>query len=162
MRRPLLLVLAIFCFLAAPIQAKHLEGRTGFGLTLHDFDMTPAISFRYHMTNYQSVTLLAGFNSDPDKRAMVVGGKLYQNAHLEENMNFYVGVGGFLISDKGNQPTLSSGIELSGFFGSEFFFSGLSNLGFMFETGLAVRTVRQLAIATLGNGFIGGAIHYYF
>ncbi len=149
-------------FFSPPAQAVHLEGRTGFGITLHDFDMTPAISVRYHMTNYQSVVLLAGFNTDPDKRALVLGGKLYQNAHLEENMNFYVGVGGFLIQDKGGYPTVSTGVEFSGFFGSEFFFKGLPNLGVMFETGLAVRTVRQVSVATLGNGFLGAAIHYYF
>ncbi len=162
MRKSLFLVMASLCLLSSPAFAKHLEGRTGFGVTLHDFDLTPAVSFRYHISNYQSVTLLAGFNSDPDKRALVLGGKLYQNAHLEENLNFYVGCGGFLIQDKGGLPTTSTGLELSGFFGAEFFFGGLPNLGVMFETGIAVRTVRQVAIATLGNGFMGAAIHYYF
>jgi hypothetical protein len=142
--------------------ARHLEGRTGMGVTLHDFDYTPSVSLRYHMSNYQSVVLLAGFNTEDTKHSLVLGGKLIQNVHLEENMNFYVGIGGFLIADRAGFPTTSGGIELSGFFGGEFFLTGLPNLGISFETGVAMRTVRQVSFATLGNGFLGAAVHYYF
>lgn len=156
------LAIVLEVFFCGHLWARHLENRTGLGVTLHDFDSTPAISLRYHMSNYQSAVLLAGFNSDDAHKSFVVGGKLYQNAYLEENINFYVGVGGFVIGDKGSYPSSATGIELNGFFGAEFFLPGLQNLGIMFETGVAVRTLREVSIATLGNGFLGAAVHYYF
>jgi hypothetical protein len=149
-------------FLSVAASARHLESRTGFGLTLHSFQQIPALSMHYHMTDYQSAVVLAGVNTDPDEKSFVMGGKYYQNAHLEENLNFYVGIGGFLISSKSGQPSSATGFEIDGLFGAEFFFAGLPNLGIQFETGVGVRTLRQVSIATIGSGFLGGAIHYYF
>jgi len=156
-----LLLLAI-ALAPSALQARQLGGRTGFGMTLHDFNNTPSLSMRYHMSNYQSATVLVGFNTDDANRSFVLGGKFYQNAHLEENLNFYIGVGGFIIADKGGNPTTSTGIEINGLFGAEFFIPGLHNLGLQFETGVAIRTVRRVSFATLGNGFLGMGIHYYF
>src|SRR4051794_38064962 len=102
-----LIVLAVL--VSAPSTfARHLEGRTGFGITLHDFNYTPAISMRYHLSNYQSFQALVGFDTSEAKKTLVLGGKFYQNAHLEENMNFYVGIGGFLIADRGPDLSTSS------------------------------------------------------
>ncbi len=155
-------VFATSLFSTTPVLARNMEGRTGFGITLHDFDYTPSLSMRYHMSNYQSATVLVGFNTADPNKTFVLGGKFYQNAHLEENMNFYVGIGGFLIADKAGNPSTSTGIEISGLFGGEYFLPGLPNLGIQFETGVALRTVREVSFATLGNGFLGAAIHYYF
>jgi len=136
---------------------RHLESRTGFGLSIHSYGPIPALSMHYHMTDYQSTVVMAGVNTDSDNRSFILGGKYYQNAHLEENLNFFVGIGGFLISAKAGYPT-----SATGFFGAEFFLAGLPNLGIQFETGIALRTLRQVSFATLGSGFLGGAIHYYF
>ena len=157
-------LLALALFLAPSLlQARHMEGRTGFGITLHDFNTTPCLSLRYHMSNYQSAVVLLGFDTDDDRKTFVVGGKFYQNAHIEENLNFYVGLGGYAIANKlPTEATTSTGLEISGILGGEWFFSGLPNLGFQFETGVALRTVRRISFATMGSGFFGGAIHYYF
>jgi hypothetical protein len=149
---------AFFCL---PLCAKNMDGRLGLGLTIHDYDHTPALSMRYHLSNYTSSTILVGFNSESAIQSFVFGGKLQQNAHLEENLNFYVGVGLFVVQDKGPDPSPSTGIEVDGLFGTEFFFSGLPNLGIQVETGVAMTTLRNVSFRTVGNGFFGGAIHYY-
>lgn len=160
--RPICLVTLWMACCGTASFARHLESRTGFGMTLFNYEQTPCLSLHYHMTDYQSAVVLAGLNTASDSRVIVVGGKYYQNAHLEENLNFYVGVGGFLVSAKAGQPTSATGLEVDGIFGAEFFFSGLPNLGIQFETGVAIRTLNQVSLSTLGSGFLGGAIHYYF
>ncbi len=155
-----LLFLGMLLSMAA--SARHLESRTGFGLTLHSYEQIPALSLHYHMTDYQSTVVMAGINTDANSKSFVLGGKFYQNAHLEENLNFYVGIGGFILSSKAGQPTSATGFEIDGLFGAEFFLAGLPNLGIQFETGVGIRTLRQVSIATIGSGFLGGAIHYYF
>ena len=148
--------------LSVAASARHLESRTGFGVTIHPYGTIPSMSMHYHMTDYQSTVILAGINTDSANKTFVLGGKYYQNAHLEENLNFYVGVGGFMLSAKNGYPSSATGFELDGLFGAEFFPAGLPNLGIQFETGVGIRTLRQVSIATIGSGFLGGAIHYYF
>lgn len=155
-------LLPLVMLLSMAASARHLESRTGFGMTLHSYRQMPALSMHYHMTDYQSTVVMAGINTDPNDKMFVLGGKYYQNAHLEENLNFYVGVGGFILSSKAGGATSSTGFELDGLFGAEFFFAGLPNLGIQFETGVGIRTLRQVSISTIGSGFLGGAIHYYF
>lgn len=155
-------IVAVFLTFTMAIEARHLDGRTGVGITLHDFEYTPSVSLRFHLSNYQSVTVLSGFNTEASKHNLVIGGKLHQNIFLEEGMNFYASVGAFLITGKLGQPTTSGGVEISGCMGGEFFLHNLPNLGFSFETGVAIRTIRQVSFVTLGNGFIGSAVHYYF
>lgn len=156
------LLFAVLLVVSPLAHARHMEGRTGFGLSLHDFNNTPCLSMRYHLSDYQAAEVGAGFDTDDSRKVFVVGAKFYQAAHLEENITFYVGLGGYLISDKGGTSTTSSGLEFQGLFGSEFFLSGLPNLGIVFETGVALRTVRNVSLSTVGSGFLGGAIHYYF
>ncbi len=46
--------------------ARHLESRTGFGMTLHSYGAIPALSMHYHMTDYQSAVVMGGVNTDDD------------------------------------------------------------------------------------------------
>lgn len=147
----------------ASAEARQLDGRSGVGLTMHDLDNTPTMSFRHHLSQYQSFVLLGGFNTASNKKTLILGGKFLHNVHIEENINVHLGMGGYLISGLvGGGPNASSGIELSGILGGEFFLPGLANLGFTFETGVAMRTIDNIHFATIGNGFLGLAIHYYF
>lgn len=155
-------LLLVFLLAASSIYAKNLENRNGFGVSLHDFDQTPSVSMRHHFSAYSSGTLMVGFNSKDANRTILAGGKIYQHAHLEENMNFYVGLGAFFLSHRDTDLSVYSGFELEGLVGGEFFFAGLPNLGFQFETGVALRTVKETVFKTLGGGFLGVGVHYYF
>lgn len=148
--------------LSALVQARHLEGRTGFGVTVHPFAGVPSVSMHHHMSDYQSALVLAGVDTSDSSKTIIAGGKFYQNAHLEENLNFYVGLGGFIISTTKGLPASSTGFEVDGIFGAEVFLAGLPNLGIQFETGIGIRTVPTVSFSTLGSGFLGGAVHYYF
>jgi len=143
------------------LTAKNLTGRFGIGGTLHDFRSTTSLSARLQLTQLTGVGFLAGFDTSDTSNLAVFGAKVLRNAHLEENLNFYVGVGGYVISDK-LTGTVATGWELDGLLGVEFFFSGLPNLGFMIETGVALRTIRAVSFKTLATGLANIGFHYYF
>lgn len=153
---------ALFLLMASFCVAKNLDGRVGFGFSYQDFNQAPALSLRYHFSQYVSATFVAGFDTTDTVNATVLGMKLLRNAHIEENLNLYLGIAGYTVADKSGGAFVTQGFEFDGLLGAEFFLSGLPNLGFIFEVGIAVRTVRNVATKTIGGGLASAGIHYYF
>ena len=57
----------------------------------------------------------------------------------------------------------SSGFELMGFLGAEFFFAGLESLGFTFEAGIGIRSDSDgTRFRTVGDHPMRGGIIFYF
>ncbi|MBI1859479.1 MAG: hypothetical protein HYR96_01000 [Deltaproteobacteria bacterium] len=156
------LVLVVVGFVSFALPAKNLDSRFGFGVATTDFDNLGMLSLRYHIDHFLSTAIQVGFNTDSAVNATRIGAKILRNVSMEENANFFLGAGLFVIADQGKTATLSTGIELDGLIGMEFFFSGLPNLGISVETGLALRSVRAVTFSSLGTGFGAGAVHYYF
>ncbi|MBI4405627.1 MAG: hypothetical protein HY537_15810 [Deltaproteobacteria bacterium] len=152
----------IILLITSVCTAKNLEGRWGAGLVLQDFNNLAALSFKHHFSQHLGVQFLGGFDTQDSSNALILGGKVTRNAYLEENLNFYIGLGGYIISDKNNTENTSTGFELDGLVGAEFFLSGLPNLGFQFEVGAAMRSLRRVSFKTVGGTFAGAGIHYYF
>jgi hypothetical protein len=148
---------------AWPAWGKDLQDRLGFGLSFQSFHDTTSLSLRYCPTNYVIANFLFGFNTDSSEKSTTIGVKLYRHLILEENMNFSAGIGGFILSQRhpssGNQDT---GVEFDALLGGEFFLQGLPHLGFQFEAGLALQSVQTVVFRTIGGGFAGAGIHYYF
>lgn len=142
--------------------ARNMENRFGFGMTINNLGNLPGISFRSPLSKYQSFGGVFAVDTTDGNRLLVLGGKLYQNTVLEENLNFYLGLGAFLEQDGRGGTATTSGFEFQGIVGAEFFLPGLPNLGFAFETGIGIRTLRQVSIHTLGTGFLGSSVHCYF
>lgn len=115
---------------------------------------------RFHPDRYFHGTGVVGVNSSSTTSTIVMGGKLNRNLVSEENALFYIGVGGFMLSNKVG-TTSTSGVELSGLGGVEFFFPGLPNLGVQLEAGLAFRLYNGFQFQTVGGGFASAGMHYY-
>ena len=141
--------------------AKELTERWGAGLTLHDFQRLPAISFRYGIAPNLNAEFLLGVDTNSAAGATAIGVKIYRNAVVESQVNFFVGMGLHYLSQSLAGVT-TSGYELDALMGAEFFLRGLENLGILFETGLGYRSVGGTSLRTVGNGFLGAGIHYYF
>lgn len=157
------LVIALSLLISPWLAAKTLDGRMGAGMTIMDFNRSAALSLKYHPDRYIDLTGLVGFDSDETRNSTVFGAQLHRNFSIEENLNFFLGVGVYSISDKGGDPTAAntSGFEFDGLLGAEFFLSGIPNLGFQFQTGVGIKTLRKLSVKVLGDGFAGVGVHYY-
>jgi len=145
------------------VYAKNLEQRFGAGVSFHDFQKTPALSLRYAASPYFFSDFLAGFDSDDRVNLALLGVKIARHVILEENMNLYLGLGAFYLSAKPEGSTrLQSGLEFDALLGAEFFLAGIPNLGFVLETGIGLRNLDKMTVRTLGSGFLGAGMHYYF
>ncbi len=90
-------------------------------------------------------------------------GKVYRIIFTEENMNFYMGAGGGLISNQTTAANTDSGFELNGFVGGEFFLHGLESLGFTFEAGVGISSLSSgVRFRTFGDSPLRGGIIFYF
>ena len=162
-KHKILLVIVAFLLSITNATAKNLDGRIGPGVVLTDFQRAPALSVRWSPSQWVTTDYLLGFNTDDSVNLTLLGVKVVRHFILEENLNFYLGVGGYYLAAKVDGAALvSTGIELDAILGLEFFLSGLPNLGLQVETGLGMRTVKKMALRTLGNGFLGLGVHYYF
>lgn len=153
----------IFLFLSPLAFSKTLDGRMGAGMTIMDFNRSAALSLKYHATRYIDITGLVGFDTEETKNSTIFGGQIHRNFSIEENMNFFLGLGLYALSEKGSTATSAnhSGIEADGLLGAEFFLPGLTNLGFQFQTGIGIKTMKKLSVKVLGDSFAGVGIHYY-
>ena len=143
--------------------AKNLQGRFGVGPAATDFSQgLSALSMRYHFDPFLSTDVQVAFDTSDENNSSRIGAKICRNVSMEENINFYLGAGLFMIAIKKSAASLQGGGELDGIIGMEFFLTGLPSLGLMVETGLSLHSISSISFNSMGSGFAGGGIHYYF
>ncbi|MEM7646180.1 MAG: organic solvent tolerance protein [Pseudomonadota bacterium] len=147
---------------SVPSFAVDLANRLGVGYTNQLSEELPSITARYYPNSQTGLSLAVGIDTEKDNSKFGVLAKLYRVVFTENNLNFYVGGGAGLLSTEVNAEN-SSGFELMGFLGCEFFFTGLENLGFTFEAGVAVRSDSDgTRFRTVGDHPLRGGIIFYF
>ena len=159
-------VLFGFVFVAAWMassfaQAKDLTNRLGIGFrNAYSFDL-PAVSSVYYPTAELGVVGAIGVDTQDNnsKSAFTVG--LRRIIFKEENMNFFMG-GNLSMLSVETAGKSDSGFEVSALAGGEFFLTGLDNLGFNFETGVAIENVDKTRFRTLADHILRAGIMFYF
>ncbi len=152
------LLFGILLIFSSVTQAKNLDGRTGFGLTHLAFTGAPALSAKFFHTSLIVTGFVVGFDTSLNKYQL--GVRSMRHVISEENMNLFVGIAGYLLSDP--TPLPATGVQFDALLGGEFFLAGLPNLGFQFEVGLGLRFLRNATFRSIGGAFASGAVHYYF
>lgn len=161
MKRTLTIVLLLLgAALGSRAHARNLQNRFGMGMMLHDLNGLASLSLRYVPELHYAVGFSLGFDSGSSGYTMM-GGRVNRYVDLQENLNAYLGVAAYYLS-KATTGVTSRGYQIDALLGIEAFLPGLSDLGFTFETGLGYRSLAGTSLKTLGNGFLGTAIHYYF
>lgn len=162
-RLPLIVTLiSALLTLGSFAQAKDLANRLGIGYADQFSTSIPSLAVRYYPDPKLGVGAQLGVDTDKDNSKFGAMARLYRIIYLEDNMNFYMGTGAGIISVQ-DHSTTSSGFELAGFMGSEFFFSGLENLGFSFEAGIGVTSISsQVRFRTIGDTPMKAGVVFYF
>lgn len=158
------LFLGVLFFIAGNVCAKDLGGKLGVGfnsqLTARDVS---SISAKYWISDDLGAQGILGFYSDDDYNEFDMAGKILFKLKDEENLHVDAfGALGFTRYeyDDGDDD---SGISMAGGLAIEFFFSGLPNLGFSSEVGLAFSDISDnSSFKTTSDTFITAGIHYYF
>lgn len=160
-----LLILLPFLFLSIA-NAKDMHHRLGVGFK-NQFAMDlPAISTTYFLSKDFALGAALGVDTQRANSRFGFMAKLQRVVFHEDNLHFYMGAGAGLISyesTSGTTQTTESGFELLGFAGSEFYFSGLENLGFNMEFGVGVTSIASgVRFRTLADNPFRAGITFYF
>ena len=157
-----LLMISATLVWSSKAMAVDLANRLGVGYTNQLSEDLPSITARYYPNSRTGLSLAVGVDTQDQFSKFGVLAKLYRVVFTEENMNFYVGGGAGLLSVE-TAGQNSSGFELMGFLGGEFFFTGLQSLGFTFEAGVGVRSDSDgTRFRTVGDHPLRGGIIFYF
>ena len=149
-------------FMSTQVLGKDLTNRLGVGYANQFSIGTPAVAARYYPNPDLGVAAALGIDTNSGSSEFGLGVKVFRIIFKEQNLNFYLGAGGGLISQEVNSVS-SSGFELNGFAGVEFFFQGLESLGFIFETGIGIASINSgVRFRTFADHPVNAGIVFYF
>ena len=145
-------------------QAKDLSSRLGIGYA-DQFGLTqslPSLALRYYPNADYGLMGMLGVDTRKNNSRFGGGIKILKVVFREDNLNFYTGAGAGIVSQEEAGST-SSGFDLSGFAGAEFFLPGLENLSLNFEAGVGVTSISsEVRFRTIGDSPIKAGIFFYF
>lgn len=162
MKRLGLLVLTTLILGAGAVQAKDLTSRLGVGYRNSLVTMNlPSLAAFYYPSPDIGVLGTLGVDTQEDNSKFAFSAAVRRIIFKEDHMNFF-GAGQVAIVNQEVNTTKDSGFELAATVGGEFFLPGLDSLGFNFESGMGITTVKKTRFRTLGESFLNAGIVFYF
>lgn len=146
---------------ASPSLAKNLNHRLGVGVKNNTVFDLPAVAAVYYPNDVMGVTGGFGTDTAKDNSKFTLNAGLRRILYREDNMNFYFG-GQFGLVNFESAGDKQSGFELNAVAGGEFFLAGLDSLGFSFEGGAGVTSMREVRFRTIGDHPLKAGIIFYF
>lgn len=161
MRLRVLIFLTASVF-AGTLCAKDLTSRLGIGYKENFSFAQPAIAAHYYPNSEFGFTAALGVDTDENNSRFGLQGGIRKIIFEERNLNFYMG-GALAIVTVESAGVSQSGYEINALTGAEFFFSGLENLGFNFETGVGIVSLKSgTKFRTIGDSPFRAGLIFYF
>ena len=141
--------------------AKSMDSRLGIGFrNSFAFDL-PALATNYYPNSNLGITGALGIDTEENNSKFGLQLGMRKRIFEEDQLNFYMG-GAFTLLTQEVATVKKSGYELAALVASEFFLTGLENLGFNVEAGIAVSNLDKVRFRTLGHSFLNAGIIFYF
>ena len=144
------------------VSAKDLTHRFGLGLKNNTSENLPSLAAVYFPAHDIAVSAGLGIDTKKDNSKLQIHAGIRKIIFAENNLNFYTGAQLGLANFETPVDGKQSGFEILGVFGVEFFFQGLDNLGFTFEAGLGVVSLKEVRFRTLADDPTRAGIVFYF
>jgi hypothetical protein len=153
--------MCLVLFAATQSDAKNLQNRLGVGFrNAYSMDL-PSVAAVYYPSAEMGFVGALGIDTEDQNSKFAFSLGLRKRIFEEPNLNFFMGGVLSMISRESAGQT-DSGFEVAGIVGSEFFLTGLENLGFNVETGVGVTNVKKIRFRTLADHFLRAGIIFYF
>lgn len=155
-------LILLFICVGGIAEARDLSSRLGIGYrnALVTTDL-PSIAAFYYPSSDVGVYGSLGVDTQEDNSKFGAAAGVRRIIFKEDNMNFF-GAGQVAIVNQEIATVKDSGFELAATVGGEFFLPGLDSLGFNFETGMGITTVKKTRFRTLGESFATAGMAFYF
>lgn len=150
----------ICCGLSA--QSKEMPQRLGVGIKNNTTEDLPSLAVVYHLNGFSAVTGGLGLDTQKDySKFQINAGVRYVIFH-ENQLHFYSGGQLGLVNFETLADGKKSGFEANLILGVESFLAGLENVGFSFEGGLGLSSVKNTRVRTLADHPLKAGIIFYF
>lgn len=150
-----------FLVLSQSVFAKDLASRLGVGIKNNSSEDVPAIGVVYYPNHDFAITGGVGIDTKKDYSKFVVNGGVRKILFKENQLNFYFGGQLGMVNYEG-AGIKENGFELNALFGAEFFFTGLDSLGFSFEGGAGISSLKDVRFRTIADSPVRAGMTFYF
>jgi hypothetical protein len=140
---------------------KELGSRLGVGVKNNTSEEVPSVAVVFFDNKYFCVTGGLGIDTQKNQSKFAFTGGVRKILFRENQMNFYFG-GQMGIVNFENAGDKQNGFELNALFGGEFFFTGLESLGFSFEGGAGIASLKEVRFRTIADSPLRAGIVFYF
>ncbi len=141
--------------------AKELGNRLGIGIKNNTSEDVPSVAVVFFPNNDFAVTGGMGIDTQKNQSKFAFTGGVRKILFRENQMNFYFG-GQLGIVNFENAGDKQNGFELNALFGGEFFFTGLESLGFSFEGGAGIASLKEVRFRTVADSPLRAGMVFYF
>lgn len=160
--KKLVLIISALMAMASGAMAKDMTRRLGVGPRLPFSIELPAMGLTYFPNTDYAITGALGIKTDTGYSQFGLQGGIRRIIFEEHNMNFHVGGALGVISNE-VAGVNQSGFELLALAGGEFFMQGLENLGFNFDVGVGVASLKNSnRFFTVANTPLRAGVTFYF
>lgn len=146
--------------------AKDMTSRLGVGFKDQSASGVASLAAQYWAAPDLGFSAQVGVDTQATQSRFNSSAKIYKVIFPEDHLNFYMGAGAGILSvesTSGGVSSNQSGFELMAFVGTEFFFSGLENLGFSIEVGTAITSLSSSTrFRTFGDSPLKAGVIFYF
>lgn len=154
-------IIAVVLVLSHSLWAKDLASRLGIGVKNNASEDVPAVGVVYYPNQEFGITGGIGIDTKKDQSKFVVNGGLRKILFRENQLNFYFGGQLGIVNYEGGGEK-QNGFELNALFGAEFFLTGLESLGFSFEGGAGISSLKDVRFRTIADSPVRAGITFYF
>jgi len=141
---------------------KEMTHRLGVGIKDNTSESIPSLAVVYHAGPGMAFT--GGFGIDTKKNystSQLNAGLRYVIFH-EPNLHFFTGGQAALVTEENPVDGKNTGFDVQLILGTEFFFAQLENVGFTFEGGLGLSTIKDSRVRTIADHPLKAGIIFYF
>ncbi len=163
--KKIFVVLAVYfaaLFISSISFSKPMPQRLGLGIKNNTTQSIPSLAVVYNINNDMAVTSGLGFDTQRDYSSSQINLGIRHVIFHETNLHFYGGGQAALVSYEDPINGKKTGFEADLVLGTEFFFSGLENVGFTFEGGMGLSTVYNTRVRTVALHPLEAGIIFYF
>ena len=142
--------------------SKDMSQRLGVGIKNNTSQSLPSLAMVYNLNSNLAMTGGFGLDTQKDYSAVQLQIGIRHVIFHETNLHFYAGGQIGMVSFENPADGKNSGFEASLIAGAEFFLTGLENVGFTFEGGIGVSSIKNTRVRTIAAGPIQAGIIFYF
>lgn len=156
------LTIAIMSLFSSLVSAKEMPQRLGVGIKNNTSESLPSLAAVYHLNGLTAVTGGVGVDTKKDYSKFQINAGIRHVIFHENQLHYYAGGQLGLVTFEEPIGGKENGFEANFLMGVEFFFTGLENVGFSFEGGLGLSSVKDTRIRTIADDPFRAGLIFYF